>query len=234
MTRTEFTKSFSLLESAFGQQGAERRQFYFRQFEHVQLWAFDRAMRRIVDIRDDGYGFPLVAEINTALDEVMKQRSAADDADMTIREYCQRCSNRGFYPSGKTEATLCGCRIGRLKQARMRLGLSARRTEIEEYVRTKLPPAERSMHGFQEKNLLGFWEDTQEEHDRWMAAKRTEIEEIKEREAARPEKIPSPSDELRFKDIKDAIARIKFREQMVEPVEREPGEDEEEEEEIGF
>ena len=234
MTRTEFTKSFSRLESAFGIQDAQKRQFYFRQFEYTQAWAFDRAIRRIVDIRDDGYGFPLVAEINTALDEVMKQRSAADEGDLEHREYCQKCQNLGFFLNDKKEAAFCVCQAGRLKQARMKLGLSARRTEVEEYARTKLPPSLGPVRGLHEWNPLGFWELNVMEHERWMAAKRTEVEEIKCREAARPEKIPSPSDELRFKDIKDAIVRIKFRERMVEPAEREPGKDEEEEEEVGF
>jgi hypothetical protein len=71
----------------------------------------------------------------------------------------------------------------------------------------------------------GFWEDTQQEHDRWMAAKRIEIEEIKKRQAERPRKKPSPSDELRFKSIQDTLARIKFRERFPAPAEREPGEE---------
>jgi len=231
MTRTEFTKSFSLLESAFGQQGAERRQFYFRQFEHVQLWAFDRAMRRIVDIRDDGYGFPLVAEINTAIDEVQRARSQADEADMGAREFCQRCSNLGLYQTERGTAAACGCQAGRLKQARLILGLSARRIEIEEYTKTKLPPPSPPVRGLKERNPLGFWEDTQEEHDRWMAAKRAEIEEIKRQQAERPLRSMLP-DELRKKLLKDTVAGLRKR--MVEPAGREPGEDEEDDEEVGF
>jgi hypothetical protein len=226
MTRSEFQKSFSLLESAFGVQNAERRQFYFHQFEHTLPWVFDRSIKRLIEIRDDGYGFPVVGEICTAIDEVLK-RSTADERDLEAREFCQRCENRGFY-SGKQNGTfLCTCRAGRLKQARLKLGLSARRTEVEEYARTELPPAEPPVRGLQERNPLGFWEDTQEEHDRWMARKRAEIEEIERRRAEWPEKPGLPV-ELRKKLLKDTVAGLGKR--IVEPPEREPGEDEEDEE----
>jgi len=224
MTNSEFRESFGRLESAFGEQGAERRQFYFRQLEHVSTWAFSRAVRRIIEIRDDRYGFPLVAEIHTALDEVEREKPSAGAFDFEAREYCQRCENRGWYMNARGGVSPCSCRAGRLKQARMRLGTSARRTEVEEEVK-KLPPPEPPVRGLQEKNPLGFWEDTQEKHDRHMTAKRAEIEEIKRRQAEEPPRLTMP-DELRKRLLKDTVAGVRGR--MAVPVMREPGEDEEE------
>jgi len=230
MTRDEFGRSFEFLESAFGEQGAERRQFYFRQLEHVSMWTFSRAVRRIIEIRDDRYGFPLVAEIHTALDEVEREKPSAGAFDLEAREYCQRCENRGWYMNARGGASPCSCRAGRLKQARMRLGTSARRTEVEEEVK-KLPPPELPYRGLQEKNSLGFWEDTQAEHDRWMAAKRAEIEEIKRRQAEHPQG-PTLPDELRRRLLKDTVAGVRGR--MTVPVMREPGDDQEEDDSVPF
>jgi hypothetical protein len=232
MTRSEFARIFGLLESAFGEQKPERRDFYFRQFEHTELWAFTRAARRIVETRDDGFGFPLIAEISKAIEEIQRERPTADEADMEARGYCQRCGNVGFYLNVQGGASLCSCRVGRLKEARMKLGLSARRSEVEELAK-KLSPPEPPVRGLQEKNPAGFWEDIQEEHDRWCAAKRAEIEEIKARQAKEPQKPSAPSDELRFKEIQSTVSRIKFQDQHPESAEREPGLDEEEDE-VGF
>lgn len=225
MTKAEFSKSFELLESAFGDQGAERRQFYFRQLEHVPAWAFSRAVRRIIEIRDDRYGFPLVAEIHTALDEVERQKPSADVSDFETREYCQKCENQGFFLNDRGGASPCSCRAGRLKEARMRLGLSARRTEVEEEMK-KLPLAEPPFRGLQERNPLGFYEETQEEHDRWMAAKQAEIEEIKKRQAEfkieRDTEKRTISPRTLEKVMREQVAQIDAARK------REPGEDEDE------
>ena len=226
MTRDEFGRNFESLESAFGEQGAERRQFYFRQLENVSTWAFSRAVRRIIEIRDDRYGFPLVAEIHTALDEVEREKPSAGAFDFEAREYCQRCENRGWYMNARGGASPCSCRAGRLKQARMRLGTSARRTEVEEEVK-KLPPPEPPYRGLQEKNPLGFWELTAAEHDRWMIAKRIEIEDIKRRredfeEKRWMEKKTIAPESLR-RVIDETLAQVSER----MPAGREPGEDEE-------
>jgi hypothetical protein len=233
MTKTEFEASFGLLENAFGIQNPERRQFYFRQFQYTAAWAFDRAVRRIVEIRDDGYGFPLVAEISTAIDEVQRARSQADDSDMGAREFCQRCGNFGMVPTDGMNSAFCSCRMGRLKQARLRVGLTARRSEVEEEVK-KLPPAEPPFRGLQEKNPLGFWESTADEHEAWCAEKRAEIEEIKRRREEEPKRTSSVSDELRFKEISEAAARVKFGERFLAPAAGEPATAEEEDDNIPF
>lgn len=227
MTRSEFERSFSLLENAFGMQNPQRRKFYFQQFEHSLSWAFYRAVRRLVDIRDDGYGFPLIAEIRTSMDEVLRQRSEADERDLDSRQFCQRCGNSGLYLTDDRTAAPCSCRAGRMKYARLMLGLLASRTEVEEYAKTKLPPAEPPVYGLQERNPLGFWEDTQEEHDAWCEKKRHEIEDIKRRRAEEPQQESPVSDELRFKEISEAAARIKFGEQFLKPTAAEIKDDDE-------
>lgn len=108
----------------------------------------------------------------------------------------------------------------------MRLGTSARRTEVEEEAK-KLPPPEPPYRGLQEKNSLGFWEETQAEHDRWMTAKRIEIEDIKRRreefeEKRRMEKKVIAPESLR-RVIDETLAQVSER----MPTNREPGEDEE-------
>jgi hypothetical protein len=226
MTNNEFRESFGRLESAFGEQGAERRQFYFHQFESSPYWIFKRAITRMIETRsEDTYGFPLVSEIHMAVERVERERSTADGADWEAREYCQQCANHGFFLTERGTAAFCACRAGRLKQARMRLGLSARRSEVDEYVKTKLPLPEPPVRGLQEKNPLGFWEDTQAEHDRHMTAKRAEIEEIKRRQAEHP-RGPTLPDEIRRRLLKDTVAGVRGR--MTVPIMREPGEDEEE------
>ena len=205
MIKTEFEASFGLLENAFGIQNPERRQFYFRQFQYTAAWSFDRAVRRIVEIRDDGYGFPLVAEISTAIDEVQRSRSQADEADMGAREFCQKCDAFGIVPTDGANSAFCSCHMGRLKQARLRVGLTARRSEVEEEVK-KLPPAEPPFRGMQEKNPLGFWEQKAEEHEEWCAAKRAQIEDIKHRRAEFEAERAAARTEIGVEPLKRVLA----------------------------
>jgi len=231
MTRQEFGNAFELLESAFGQQGAERRQFYFRQLEHIPVWVFDRAVRRVIEVRDDRYGFPLVAELHTSIDEVQKG-SEDSGVDFDSAGYCQKCGNSGLYMNAQNGATPCACRAGRLKAVRLRLSLTARQSEVEERVRT-LPPPEPPFRGLQEKNPLGFWESTQEEHDTWMAVKGVEVAAIKERMAGMPERRAMLDDDLRRKLLKDIVAGLRPRKANLIMTdykaratgEREPGDD---------
>lgn len=224
MTLAEFTKSFAFLENAFGEQKAERRQFYFRQFERIGALAFSRAVRRIVETRDDGFGFPLVAEISKGIEEIQRERPAADEADLENRGYCQRCNQSGFYLNNHGGASRCSCRAGRLKEARLRLGFTARRGEVEDEAK-KLAPASAPVQGLHEKHPAGFWEDTQAEHDRWMADKRKQIAEL-ERRKKEESAGPSMPDELRRHLLQETVAGI--RDRMVQPAQ------DEDDEEVGF
>jgi len=248
MTPEDFQFGMLRLEQMFNR-GAEIghniRMEYFEALKYVNTRVFQEAVAFVIGSFKPypSEAFPSLAVLESAVievrseagDEVSREARGYPPAYLSKLDYCQRCDNRGLYLTEDGQARFCRCEKGRIKRASWDVpyGIRKREERIQEILE-KVPPSHGPVHSLHEWNPLGFWEDTQEEHDRWMAAKRTEIEEIKEREAARPEKIPSPSDELRFKDIKDTIARIKFRERMVEPVEREPGEDEEEEEEVGF
>jgi len=224
--------------------GHNIRMEYFEALKYVDTRVFQEAVVFVIGSFKPypSETFPSLAVLESAIIDMREEsaeaaaREARRTAPDTFRnDFCQRCSNLGLYLGDDGQAHFCVCEEGRVKRASWDIPSGVRkRDEKVQKALEKLPPSHGSVRGLHEWNPLGFWELNVMEHERWMAAKRTEVEEIKCREAARPEKIPSPSDELRFKDIKDTIARIKFRERMVEPAEKEPVEDEEDDEEVGF
>ena len=218
-----------------------RRDEYFRALMYVETEVFSDAVDYVLETFKP-YGsepFPSPSVLESAVIEVRSEtgeeasREARDYSPTYLSklDYCQRCDNLGLYLAEDGQARFCRCEKGRIKRVSWHIepGVRKREERIQKALE-KLPSSQGPVHGLHEWNLLGFWEDIQEEYDRWMAAKKEEIEEIKKRQGAQPEKKPTPSDELRFKSIQDTVAKIKFRERFPAPAEREPGEDEENDE----
>ena len=212
MKKEEFQPIFNRLELAFGIQKDDKRDFFFQEYEKVPTWAFKKAIRKIVD-EYPGPSFPHPAQINSALEEVYREQPQAMPRDLD-RTYCQRCNNIGLYlePGGDV-GKICVCRAGLLKKARLKVGVSAKIADVEKFAE-KLRRPELPIKGLKEWNSCGFWEDTKEEHEKWMAAKKKEIEEIDKRRALNPEK-ERISEDLRKKLIKETISEIKAKKQTI-------------------
>ena len=221
----------------------KKRDEYFRALMYVETEVFSDAVDYVLETFKP-YGsepFPSPSVLESAVIEVRSE--TGEEANREARgyppaylsklDYCQRCHNIGLYLAEDGQAQFCQCEKGRIKRVSWEIPYGVRkRDERIQKALEKVPPSHGPVHGLHEWNPLGFWEDTQEEHDRWMAAKREQIAELERRQAARPEIKPSPSDELRFKSIQDTVAKIKFKERFPAPAQREPGEDEEKEEDI--
>lgn len=222
-----------------------RRDEYFRALKYVETEDFREAVDYVLETFKpyDSEPFPSPSVLEAAVIEIRSE--AGEEASREVRgyppaylsklDYCQRCNNLGIYLAEDGQARFCRCEKGRIKRVSWHIepGVRKREERIQKALE-KIPPSHAPVHGLHEWNPLGFFEDTQEEHDHWMARKRIELEEIKKRQAERPEKKPTPSDELRFELLKDTMTKLRLRKRLPVPAEREPGEDEEEEDEVGF
>lgn len=240
MTLDDFDKGMARLERMFNRATAladDVRLEYLHALRFLEAPAFEAAITMVIETFKPfpSEPFPSLFTVQDAVtmaqsdDQVswLGQRGAPD---ASAADFCQLCRNRGLYLAPDDKAHFCRCERGRLRRASWDVPYGARKREAKvQDALDKLPPSKGPVHDLQEKNGLGFWEDTQGEHDRWMAAKRIKIEEIKKRRAERPEKKLSPSDELRFELLKDTVAKLGLRRELPAPAECEPGEDEEEE-----
>lgn len=243
MTPDEFEVGMVRLEQMFNR-GAELeknvRGEYFEALKYVEPRVFHDVVGFVIDSFKPypSEPFPSLVVLESAVIEIRSEageeanREARDysPAYLSKLDYCQHCDNVGLYLAEDGQARFCRCEKGRVKRASWEIPYGVRkRDERIQKVLEKVPPSHGPVHGLHEWNPLGFWEDTQEEHDRWMAAKREEIEEIKRRQAERPQG-PTLPDELRKKLLRDAIGELRGR--MKKPMGREPGEDEEDEEDV--
>jgi hypothetical protein len=120
-----------------------------------------------------GHIFPSVATILDALNDVLKETPPQGEAGPDP-DFCERCHNRGIYLV-ENSALFCDCMKGRKKKNTFRFWPDKKRIERENEKIEGVAPAHR---GLKEWNPAGFYEDTQEEHDRWMTAERAKIAEI--------------------------------------------------------
>lgn len=227
----QFAVAISKLETLFNQgvqlDEAVRMQYY-EALKYVSVALFQDA---IIYIRDTfkpfpSEPFPSIATIQLAIIEVSEEKKEDRQADAIAEfEYCQKCDNFGLYIDADGQARFCVCEHGRLKKACWNVSFGERkRDEKIEKALKRLPKSQGPVRGLKELNPLGFWEDTQEEHDRWMAAKQVEIDKIQHSQTQR---VPRPSlpEELKMKIIQDTIANLKEKKPLkVYPFE--PGEDE--------
>jgi hypothetical protein len=243
VTLDEFHVGMSRLEKMFNgclELGTEVRDEYYQALQYVRGVVFRDAVQYVVETFKPfpSEPFPSVATIEDAI--VRTRESAGEEAgwdtrrqappDNRVLDYCQRCDNIGLYLGDDGLAHICVCEKGRLKRASWGVEAFARKREEKiQKALAKIPPSSGPVCGLREWNPLGFWEDTQEEHDRWKAAKLAQIEILKCRVTPTSGKS-AVSDELRFKEIKEAAARVKVQDRFPAPATREPGEDIEEDE----
>jgi hypothetical protein len=120
-----------------------------------------------------GHIFPSISVIIDALNDIMSNpRPKPETPDE--HDFCERCRNGGFYMAGD-RARFCDCMKGRRKEIDFRFHPDKKRAEEE---KGKIKNAAPSHRGLKEWNPAGFYEDTQEEHDKWMTAEKAKIAEI--------------------------------------------------------
>jgi len=240
MTPEDFQFGMLRLEQMFNRGveiGHNVRMEYFEALRYVDTKVFLEAVAFVIGSFKPypSETFPSLAALESAVLETRDESAEAAtreargrSADTSRADYCQRCDNLGLYLGDDGMAHFCQCEEGRVKRVSWTIppGVRKRDERIQKALE-KMPPSPGPVRGLHEWNPLGFWELNVVEHERWMARKRTEIEEIERRQAERPERSTLP-DDLKKKLLKDTVAGL--RERMAEPAEREPGEDEEEEE----
>lgn len=199
MTLDEFDKGMKRLEAIFNHgkelQGDARGE-YIEMLRFLEAPAFDAAVTIVIETFKPfpSESFPSPVTIQDAVtmarseDQVSWSRERGAP-DTSILEFCQLCRNLGIYLAFDGQARICKCEKGRIKQASWDVPYGARKREakIQDEL-DKLPPSKGPVHGLMEKNAMGFWESNAVEHERWCAAKRREIEEIKHRRAEFEEK----------------------------------------------
>ena len=187
MTLDDFDKGMARLERMFNRGvllGSDMRLEYLHALRFLEAPAFEAAITIVIETFKPFPSEPFPAPI-TIQDAVTM--ATADDKiygegrDRGV-QFCQKCRNLGLYIGENKRTHFCRCEKGRERQAAWAVDSGARKRQerIQDEL-DKLPPAAEPVRGLMEKNALGFWEPTKAEHDRWCAAKRKEIDEIKQR-----------------------------------------------------
>ena len=246
MTLDDFQFGMLRLEQMFNR-GIEIdhnvRKEYFEALRYVNTRVFQEAVAFVIGSFKPypSETFPSLAVLESAVIETRDESAEAATREARRRsgdtsriDYCQRCDNLGLYLRNDGQAHLCQCEKGREKRASWNIpfGIRKRDEKIQKALE-KIPPSSGPVRGLHEWNPLGFWEDSQEEHDTWMAVKRVEVAAIKERMAGMPERRAMLDDDLRRKLLKDIVAGLRPRKANLIMTdykaratgEREPGDD---------
>ena len=211
---------------------------YWRALHYVEDEVFEKAVDFVMTSFKPfpSEPFPSIATLESAvidmkeegMDEVYEPERSTEPPDYSILDFCQRCNNVGIYIWADGLSHFCQCEKGRLKQASWNVEPAhsnwekKKRDEKIQRNLARLPPSLGPVHGIKEWNPLGFWEDTQEEHDRWCADKRVQIEEIKRRREEFEEKRRQEK-----KVIAPGSLRRVLDETLAQVSEKMPAEDEE-------
>jgi len=189
MTSAEFTDLIKPLAAYLGViLSREQIDIYFDRFQNVPKSLLKKAIDILVD-NSERRQFPLVSDFWTAI-EGAQGKAPQGNQPVEDHDFCQKCNNSGLFLEDNT-AHFCVCRKGRYRQAAWGIPTDikpAKKEDLIEKAMRKLPHAELPVRGLKEKNELGFWEDTQEQHDLWMAKKRKELAELTIRTDAFEEK----------------------------------------------
>jgi len=227
MNKDFYSEQISRLEKIFGRCPAPDE--YFNTLRNFRPEDFIKAIDNVIQTHRPytGHVFPSPSAILDALNDVMKNQTWATPEDLAGAEFCGRCENRGMYLE-EGRAKFCDCIKGRRAWAVFRYWPNRKKiAEEQAKIKSGAPPH----HGLKERNPLGFWEDTQEEHDRWMARRRAELLESHARADIRDRKLAEakktvPRESLR-RLVEEKISQVQANRPQDE---RQPGEDEEEEE----
>jgi len=243
MTLDDFDKGMARLERMFNRGiplGSDLRLEYLHVLRFLEAPAFDAAMTIVIEtfkpFPSEPFPSPITIQdaVTMAQSEDQVSWSRQQGApDASAADFCQRCRNVGIFLGADGESHVCGCEKGRMKRAAWPIPYGARKREakIQDEL-DKLAPSKGPVHGLQEKNALGFWEPNAIEHEKWCAAKRKQIEDIKRRreefeDKRRREKMVIAPGSLK-RVIDETIAQVAEAKRSREPSENE------EEEEVGF
>jgi len=220
----EFCRILEPLEIVFGELGDDQKKVYYKQLGHYSESQLRGACEKLLDTHRY-MRFPTIAEIIQNIEPEKLDEPGPDD--WHLAEFCQRCRNTGLYLEGEV-ARACSCIHGRRKEAAFRLarqGKVINEKNIQRLQR-RLPPPTPPIRGLREQGVGGIWHDTEQEHERWMARKRAELKEIKER-LAKSDK-PALPDELQRQILKQTIREVeeKRQERMAEQEPEDLGDDE--------
>lgn len=187
MTKTEFNGGMSRLERMFnkGEQLREGiRTDYYRALFRTDPVVFDDSVEDVMETFKPFPSelFPCLATIKAAIFRMSEGVGGEVDRFNDTREldFCQKCSNVGLYLGQDDQAHFCVCEKGRYRRAAWSVSGDFRREERVARALSVLPSSLGGppVRGLQEKNPLGFWELTKEEHNLWMENKRAEIAEM--------------------------------------------------------
>jgi hypothetical protein len=125
-----------------------------------------------------GHVFPSLATILDALNDVMRNTWSAPGPKVEP-DFCEQCRNNGLYMAGD-QGRFCDCEKGKRKEIDFSFHPDKKRAEKE---KEEIEGAALPHRGLKEWNPVGFYEDTQEEHDKFMKAERAKIAEMDARRA---------------------------------------------------
>lgn len=195
MTVPEFDKGMARLERIFNQ-GAELqgevRMEYLEALRFLESAMFEAAVGVVIETFKPfpSESFPSPSTIQEAVRIVQAERDipGRDDPDTRALDFCQLCHNTGMYFAPNNMARACRCEKGRLRRASWVVPVGARKREAKiQDILDKLPESKGPVRGLEEKNAMGFWEPTREEHEKWIAEKREQIKKLEARDAERKE-----------------------------------------------
>lgn len=170
-----------------------------------------------------GHVFPSISAILDALNDIMSNPWPKPEGSGESK-FCEQCRNTGLYMKGD-RARFCDCMKGRRKEIDFKYPRDKKKAEEE---KGRIKNAEPPHRGLKEFNPAGFWEDTQEEHDKWMAIKKAEIDEIdagraRARESDREQGDRASTDLLGA--IKGVLAQVSETRQSIKELEEDPEKD---------
>jgi hypothetical protein len=117
--------------------------------------------------------FPSVSTLLDALNDVMRNAWPVPGSRVDP-DFCEKCDNVGIYLV-KGKGKFCDCIRGRKKE--IDFGFWPNKKRIEEE-KEKIKNAVSPHRDLKERNPVGLWELTKDEHEKWMTAKRAEIAEM--------------------------------------------------------
>lgn len=193
MNKETFAKQIGRLEKLFNK-GQELDPAVQTEYYNVLKMFYPADLSRAIDIVIQNHRpypnhvFPSLSLILEHLEDIIrekKEKGRDEMASVEASDYCAQCNNVGYYLNDEGLAAICSCSHGALKQARIKLGNLAKEVEVQTLAK-KLGDKSPPVRGNKEWNSLGFWEDTKEEHDKWMAKERKILDDLESKEDGCP------------------------------------------------
>ena len=187
MTKHQFDEGMSRLERMFNhglQLKDDVRKEYYTGLIYEDGPSFDDVVKGILETFKPfpTEPFPSLATIKIAILKMAEEAEgrAEEFHDTSELDFCQRCHNNGFFMDLEDVAHFCTCEKGRYRKAAWSVQGSTNRQERIQKALDKTPASEGPIRGLMEKNEHGFWEATEEEHNKWCDNERAKIAQMDE------------------------------------------------------